>query len=156
MVATLLASFLIGKAPHHSRPVSTNKRKRDVSDPNPIDVYEAETDRICRAEIDRLFDDYDSSDQFQPSQSKNLRMVGISDVSGIRAGCVPWNHCPIAHAFKVEDHPPIFQPTYTKPEWDAAVRNKDYTQSAVGMTREAAVKEIAAMKYFIDIDCCED
>ena len=152
MVASLLAAFFAGVAPHHSRPISKNKRKREVFEPN-AKIYESETDRRCREEIDRLFDDTDTNDQIHYPNAKLQRMGRVCDVSGTRTDYIPWNYYPAAQAFEVEGVSPIFLPTYTKPEWETAVKTKEM---AVKLTREEAVEEIAAMKYFIDIDFIDD
>ena len=152
MVASLLAAFFAGAAPHHSRPISKNKRKRDVFEPN-AKIYESSTDRLCREEIDRLFDDADTNDQIHYPTAKHLREDRVCDVSATRTEFIPWNYYPAAKAFEVEGVPLIFLPTYSKPEWETAVKNN---KMPVTMTRQEMVEEIAAMKYFIDIDCEDD
>lgn len=149
--AFILNAFVIGTPPNCSPPISKNKRKSDIFESTAAaDIDESNTDRVCRKDIDRKFHDA-ASDEHYSSKLKKPRMDMASDVLPIRADS--WNIYPIIQSFNVGGFASINSSAYTEPEWDAAISRKDYMQ---GMDRDAVVKEIAALKYFVEIDVVDD
>lgn len=154
MWAFILAAFVIGAPANCPPPVSKNKRKREDFESintTAVDIHESDTDRVCREEIDKLF--YDDAEEYcSPKASKKPRTSRASGgISGLRAE--PWKIYSITDGFDLGGFASINTPTYMEPDWDAAVSRRNYMQ---GMGRDAVVKEVAALKYFIDIDVVDD